>query len=124
VGLAGVLCEVLPLAGELSPGDPLAVVGLKTDGDSVGGEEVPADVQAESATQVSTATRAQPMEVRLIRCAVRAMAVRALIGPPRALGNDHFPVASRRNRSGRKPQPAFAADGAGCRTRPAETPAP
>jgi hypothetical protein len=55
------------------------------------------DVQAESATQASMVVRPQPTTVSRIRCDVHAMAVRALIEPPRVLGNDHFPVAGRRN---------------------------
>jgi hypothetical protein len=55
-------------------------------------------VQAESTAQASTVVRPQPMAVSLTRCAVHAMAVRAFIEPPHALGNDHFPVADRRNR--------------------------
>jgi hypothetical protein len=55
------------------------------------------DVQAESATQASMVVRPQPTTVSRTRCDVPAMAVRALIEPPRVLGNDHFPVAGRRN---------------------------
>jgi hypothetical protein len=62
------------------------------------GDEGGLEVQAESATQASTVVRPQPTAVSLALCAVRAMAVRAFIEPPRALGNDHFPVAGRRNR--------------------------
>jgi hypothetical protein len=58
---------------------------------------LPLDVQAESATQASTVTR-HPVAVSLTRCAVHAMAVRAFIEPPLALGNHHFPAAGRRNR--------------------------
>jgi hypothetical protein len=93
LALAGELAEVLALAGEdteevLAPGD-----NVVTDEEGV----VPPDVQAESATQVST-VRAQPTAVSLGRCAVHAMDVRAFIGPPHTPGNDHFPVADRRNR--------------------------
>ena len=55
------------------------------------------EVQAESATQASMVVRPQPTTVSRTRCDVHAMAVRALIEPPRVLGNDHFPVAGRRN---------------------------
>jgi hypothetical protein len=56
------------------------------------------EVQAESATQASMVVRPQPKTVSRTRCDVPAMAVRALIEPPGVLGNDHFPVAGRRNR--------------------------
>jgi hypothetical protein len=42
----------------------------------------PDEVQAESATQASMVVRPQPTAVSLTRCAVPAMPVRALIGPP------------------------------------------
>ena len=95
------LSEVPPLAvlvaelvtEEETDADPVTV-GENTDG----GEEVPPDVQAESAKKATTVMRPQPTAVSLARCAVHAMAVRAFIEPPHALGNDHFPVASRRNR--------------------------
>ena len=94
--LAEALAEVLPLA-VLAGVTELFTAGENT----VGGNEVegePLPVQAESATQASTVVRPQPTAVSLIRCAVRAMAVRALIEPPHALGSHHFPVADRRNR--------------------------
>jgi hypothetical protein len=91
-----VLDEAPPLAVlvavKLTPTEPLAV-GRKVDG---GVEEEP-EVQAERATQASMVVRPQPTAVSRTRCDVPAMAVRALIEPPRALGNDHFPVAGRRN---------------------------
>jgi hypothetical protein len=59
--------------------------------------EAEPDVQAESATQASTVVRPQPTAVSRTRCDVHAMAVPALIEPPRVLGNDHFPDAGRRN---------------------------
>ena len=83
------LPEELPLA--LGENDEPSTVP-----DDVGVEGLP--VQAESATQASTVVRPQPTAVSLTRCAVHAMAVRAFIEPPHALGNDHFPVADRRNR--------------------------
>jgi hypothetical protein len=83
----------VPLAEALRLDEPLTV-GENTDG----GVEVPADVQAESATQASTVIRPQPTAVSLTRCAVHTMAVRAFIEPPHAPGNDHFPAAGRRNR--------------------------
>lgn len=55
------------------------------------------EVHAESATQASMVVRPQPTTVSRTRCDVHSMAVRALIEPPRVLGNDHFPVAGRRN---------------------------
>jgi hypothetical protein len=55
------------------------------------------DVQAETAMQANTLTRPQPTVLGLTRCAVHAMAVRALIGPP------HAPV-QRRPFPGRRPQ--------------------
>jgi hypothetical protein len=78
------------VAVELTPAEPPAV------GDSTVTGVLP-EVQAESATQASTVVRPQPTAVRRTRCDVHAMAVRALIEPPRVLGNDHFPVAGRRN---------------------------
>jgi hypothetical protein len=92
--LALVLDEAPPLAvlvaEELTPPEPPAV------GDNTVTGGVP-EVQAESATQASMVVRPQPTAVSRTRCDVHAMAVRALIEPPRALGNDHFPVAGRRN---------------------------
>jgi hypothetical protein len=90
------LDEEPPLAVLVTPAEPLAV-GRYVDAGGVvvvGGLEV----QAESATQASMVVRPQPTTVSRTRCDVPAMAVRALIGPPRVLGNDHFPVAGRRNR--------------------------
>jgi hypothetical protein len=76
----------------------LTVTPSLTVGDRVvtGGVEG-LEVQAESATQASMVVRPQPTTVSRTRCDVPAMAVRALIEPPRVLGNDHFPVAGRRN---------------------------
>ena len=81
----------VPVAVELVPAE-----GMNVDG---GGVDVVAEpeVQAERATQASMVVRPQPTAVSRTRCDVHAMAVRALIEPPRALGNDHFPVAGRRN---------------------------
>jgi hypothetical protein len=97
--------EGLSLAGELAlseaPADVLPeAVALAVGENTVPDEEgvVGPEVQAESATQASTVVRPQPMAVSLTLCAVHAMAVRAFIEPPHALGNDHFPVADRRNR--------------------------
>jgi hypothetical protein len=89
LALALSLDEVL-----VAPAEPLAV-GRYVD---AGGVVVGLEVQAESATQASMVARPQPTTVSRTRCDVPAMAVRALIGPPRVLGNDHFPVAGRRNR--------------------------
>jgi len=88
------LAEVLLLLAVLVAEEvaPLAA-GENTDVGVVGD-----DVQAESATQPSMIVRPQPTAVSLTRCAVHAMAVRVFIEPPHALGNDHFPVADRRNR--------------------------
>jgi hypothetical protein len=80
-----------PVAEALADGVPVSA-GVNT----AGGVEL--DVQAESATQASTVVKPQPTAVSLTRCAVHAMAVRAFIEPPHALGNHHFPVADRRNR--------------------------
>ena len=66
----------LEVALELAVGEPLNTVT----------EEVLPEVQADSAIQAIMVVRPQPM------------AVRTLIEPPHALGNDHFPVAARRNR--------------------------
>ena len=83
--LADVVTEVVALAvGENTVPDDEGVEGL--------------EVQAASATQASTVVRPQPTAVSLTLCAVHAMAVRAFIEPPHALGNDHFPDAGRRNR--------------------------
>ena len=87
------LDEEPPLAVLVTPAEPLAV-GRNVDG---GVEEEP-EVQAESATQASMVVRPQPKTVSRTRCDVPAMAKRALIEPPGVLGNDHFPVAGRRNR--------------------------
>ena len=78
------------VAVELTPPEPPAV------GDNTVTGGLP-EVQAESATQASMVVRPQPTAVSRTRCDVHAMAVRALIEPPRALGNDHFPVGGRRN---------------------------
>jgi hypothetical protein len=109
LALADELGLVLALALVLVRGEepPLAVLvaveltvelvpaeGMNVDG---GGVEAGLEVQAESATQASMVVRPQPTTVSRTRCDVHAMAVRALIEPPRVLGNDHFPVASRRN---------------------------
>ena len=94
LALALELDEAVLVAVEVSPAEPLAV-GRNVDG---GGVEAEPEVQAESATQASMVVRPQPTTVSRTRCDVPAMAVRALIEPPRVLGNDHFPVAGRRNK--------------------------
>jgi hypothetical protein len=88
LALAEVLAVAEEVAPELAVGEPL---------NTVTEEEVP-EVQAESATQAIMVVRPQPTAVYRTRCDVHAMAVRTLIEPPHALGNDHFPVAARRNR--------------------------
>ena len=100
VGEALLLADSDVLAEVLSEEDAgeWGAVGERTDGEVDGGGEVPPGVQADSATQASTVVRAQPTAVSLTRCAVHGMAVRAFIGPPHTPGNDHFPVAGRRNR--------------------------
>jgi hypothetical protein len=90
-GLALALAEALGLGETLTDAEPVTA-GVNT----AGGVEL--DVQAESATQASTVVKPQPTAVCLTRCAVHAMAVRAFIEPPHALGNHHFPEADRRNR--------------------------
>ena len=92
------LDEAPPLAVLVTPAEPPAVGRYVDAGGVPGGVEVEPEVQAESATQASMVVRPQPTTVSRTRCDVPAMAVRALIGPPRVLGNDHFPVAGRRNR--------------------------
>jgi hypothetical protein len=87
------LAEGLPLAVLVAVTEPLTV-GESTAGGVVEGLAV----QAESTPQASMVARPQPTAVSLTRCAVHAMAVRAFIEPPHALGNHHFPVADRRNR--------------------------
>lgn len=86
--LLGVLVAV-----ELTLPEPLPL-GRNVE---AGGVEAEPEVQAESARQASMAVRPQPTAVSRTRCDVPAMAVRALIEPPRVLGNDHFPVAGLRN---------------------------
>jgi hypothetical protein len=91
------------LGEPLSLAEPLAL-GEKPVMEAVGVDvvvPVVVAVHAESATQVSTVMRPQPMAAGLSRCALDAMAVRAPIEPPRVLGNHHFPMASRRNRAAR-----------------------
>jgi len=88
LALAEVLAVAVEVALELAVGEPL---------NTVTEEEVP-EVQAESATQAIMVVRPQPTAVCRTRCDVHAKAVRTLIEPPHALGNDHFPVAARRNR--------------------------
>jgi hypothetical protein len=94
LALSLALDEGVPVAVEVAPAEPLAV-GRNVDGGVV---VEGLEVQAESAMQASMVVRPQPTTVSRTRCDVPAMAVRALIGPPRVLGNDHFPVAGRRNR--------------------------
>ena len=94
LALSLALDEAVLVAVEVSPAEPLAV-GRNVDG---GGVEAEPEVQAESATQASMVVRPQPTTVSRTRCDVPALAVRALIEPPRVLGNDHFPVAGRRNK--------------------------
>jgi hypothetical protein len=102
LGVGLPLGEVLSLAELLALAEPLAL-GEKPEIEEVGPDEVPVPVpvQAESATQVSTVMRPQPMAAGPSRCAIVVMAARAPIEPPRALGNHHFPMASRRNRAAR-----------------------
>ena len=95
LGVAEAVGEASGLAVLLVEGVTVEVpvnAGVNT----AGGVEL--DVQAESATQASAVVKPQPTAVSLTRCAVHAMAVRAFIEPPHALGNHHFPVADRRNR--------------------------
>jgi hypothetical protein len=122
-GLAGGVGLALSLGVGLGLAEALALafaeaVGALTDGEATEIETlgvgvlpevpVPLEVQAESATQASMAVKPQPTAVSLTPCAVPAMAARALIEPPHALGNDHFPVAHRRNRHGKETVwPAF-----------------
>jgi len=97
LALALELDEAVLVAVELTPAEPPAV-GINVDAGGVtGGVEEGPEVQAESARQASMVVRPQPTTVSRTRCDVHAMAVRALIEPPRVLGNDHFPVAGRRN---------------------------
>jgi hypothetical protein len=95
LALAEVLALAVLVAVAVELAEPLALGG-KIDTDEEG--PLPPPVQAASETHASAAIRPQPT-VSLTRCAVHAMAVRALIRPPRAPGNDHFPVADRRNRA-------------------------
>jgi hypothetical protein len=96
LALSLALDEGVLVAVEVAPAEPLAV-GRNVDAGGVEVTEGP-EVQAESATQASMVVRPQPTTVSRTRCDVPAMAVHALIEPPRVLGNDHFPVAGRRNR--------------------------
>jgi len=93
LSLALSLDEAPPLAVLVAPAEPLAV-GRYVD---AGGVVAEPEVQADSATQASMVVRPQPTTVSRTRCDVHAVEVRALIEPPRVLGNDHFPVAGRRN---------------------------
>jgi hypothetical protein len=82
---AGRVAGVPPLAA-MAAGEPLAA-GDRSLTDEVGVPDpvpvpVPDEVQAESATQASMVVRPQTTAVSLTRCAVPAMPVRALIGPP------------------------------------------
>jgi hypothetical protein len=98
LALALELDEAVLVAVEVAPAEPPAV-GINVDAGGVaGGVEEGPEVQAESARQASMVVRPQPTTVSRTRCDVHAMAVRALIEPPRVLGNDHFPVAGRRNK--------------------------
>ena len=92
LALAESVLVAVEVAVELALAEPLAEGG-KTDTD---GE--PLEVQAESATQAIMVVRPQLTAVYRTRCDVHAKAVRTLLEPPHALGNDHFPVAARRNR--------------------------
>jgi hypothetical protein len=80
----------------------LTVTPSLTVGDRIVTGGLLLEVQAESATQASMVVRPQPATVSRTRCDVHAMAVRALIEPPRGPGNDHFPVADGRNRRKRR----------------------
>jgi hypothetical protein len=96
----GVGVELVPSLGEvLTETDTDTVTEPLTLGENTVPVPVPVplDVQAETAMQANTLTRPQPMVLGLTRCAVHAMAVRALIGPP------HAPV-QRRPFPGRRPQ--------------------
>jgi len=100
-GLSAVpaLAEALALALAVALAVLVAVAEPLTVGEyTAAGEVEGLDVQAESTTQASMVVRPQPTAVSLTRWAVHAMAVRAFIEPPHALGNHHFPVADRRNR--------------------------
>ena len=97
LSLALSLDEEPPLAVLVEPAEPLAVGRYVDAGGVVGGVVEGLEVQAESATQASMVVRPQPTTVSRTRCDVHAVEVRALIEPPRVLGNDHFPVAGRRN---------------------------
>ena len=83
-----VLAEALSVAEEVAAVPLAAVLVAVPVADAVGvnvvtdEEGVPDDVQAESATQASMVVRPQPTAVSLTRCAVHAIAVRVLIGPP------------------------------------------
>ena len=99
--LVGVGVELVPSLGEvLTETDTDTVTEPLTLGENT---TVPVpvlpDVQAETAMQANTLTRPQPTVLGLTRCAVHAMAVRALIGPPHApVQRRHFPAGGRRNR--------------------------
>jgi hypothetical protein len=119
VGLA--LGEVLLLAELLALAEPLAL-GEKPVIEEVGVDAevpVPVPVHAESATQVSTVMRPQPMAVGLSRCALDAMAVRAPIEPSSCSRQSPFPDGQPQKPRGR----AFAGDRPGQRTPRAKTPA-
>jgi hypothetical protein len=96
LGVGLPLGEVVLLAVLLGVGDglsePLALGGNRViEPEGVGSPPVPLEVQAESATQVSTAMRPQPTAVDLSRCAIHAMAVRPLIEPSSCSRQRPFP---------------------------------
>jgi hypothetical protein len=97
--LSDALAEVVAPLPLVAVTVTLTVTPSLTVGERVttGGVDAEPEVQAESARQASMAVRPQPTAVSRTRCDVPATAVRALIEPPRVLGNDHFPVAGLRN---------------------------
>jgi hypothetical protein len=105
--LLGVLLEV-----EDGLSEPLALGGNREiEEEGVGSPPVPLEVQAESATQVSTAMRPQPTAVDLSRCAVHAMAVRPLIEPSSCSRQRPFPDGHPQKPAPKETVwPTFAAD--------------
>ena len=115
--LAEALVLVLELALALELAElPELAVGGKTDTDGV----LP-PVHADSATQASTVMRPQPT-LSLTLCAVHAIAVRAVIGPPRAYGKTISRSPTAETGAGRETRDRpLAADRVGRRTPPANT---
>jgi hypothetical protein len=98
------LAETDTLTGAVTPALALALALALGENTLAVDVEVP-DVQAETAMQAKTASRPPPTALRRTRCAIHALAVRALIGPP------HVPAKTTISR------PGAAETGTGGKTR-------